>query len=158
MKRISRAGTARIIASFAIALATVDTAAADSAVADVEAAFRQAELHGRQANEQFKRCRRFVEGWLNHADPLTGLIPRNPPNRHLRRESSATSWCSQVPDSLEIETHHERHPAHRVGRIVRSIKPSAPRHTSIPIAMKNAERYGRKIRPACAVRNRLLHW
>ncbi|MDP6635884.1 MAG: glycoside hydrolase family 88 protein [Phycisphaerae bacterium] len=42
-----------------------------------EAAFNQAELHGRQANEAFFRCGRFVEGWLKHADPKTGLIPRN---------------------------------------------------------------------------------
>jgi rhamnogalacturonyl hydrolase YesR len=42
-----------------------------------EAAFNRAELHGRQANEAFFRCRRFVEGWLKHADPKTGLIPRN---------------------------------------------------------------------------------
>jgi len=43
----------------------------------IEAAFRKAELHGRQANEQFFRCRKFVEGWLNLADKKTGLIPRN---------------------------------------------------------------------------------
>jgi len=42
-----------------------------------EFAFNQAELHGRQANEAFFRCRRFVDGWLKHADPKTGLIPRN---------------------------------------------------------------------------------
>ena len=42
-----------------------------------EAAFNQAETHGRQANEAFFRCRRFVDGWLKHADPKTGLIPRN---------------------------------------------------------------------------------
>ncbi len=42
-----------------------------------EAAFRLAEKHGRQANEQFYRCRRFVDGWLKQADPATGLIPRN---------------------------------------------------------------------------------
>ncbi|NQT85410.1 hypothetical protein HQ560_01515, partial [bacterium] len=42
-----------------------------------EMAFAQAELHGRQANEAFFRCRRFVDGWLKHADPKTGLIPRN---------------------------------------------------------------------------------
>jgi rhamnogalacturonyl hydrolase YesR len=42
-----------------------------------EAAFNQSELHGRQANEAFFRCRRFVDGWLKHADPKTGLIPRN---------------------------------------------------------------------------------
>ena len=43
----------------------------------IETAFRKAELHGRQANEQFFRCRKFVEGWLNLADKKTGLIPKN---------------------------------------------------------------------------------
>ena len=42
-----------------------------------EAAFTDAELHARQANEAFFRCRRFVDGWLKHADEKTGLIPRN---------------------------------------------------------------------------------
>jgi len=49
-------------------------AAADSTA---EAAFRLAEKHGRQANEAFFRSRRFIDGWLAHADPATGLIPRN---------------------------------------------------------------------------------
>jgi len=42
-----------------------------------EAAFRQAERNARLANEAFFRCRRYVDGWLAHADPTTGLIPRN---------------------------------------------------------------------------------
>jgi len=42
-----------------------------------EAAFCLAEKHGRLANEMLFRCRRFVDGWLKHADPNTGLIPRN---------------------------------------------------------------------------------
>jgi len=45
--------------------------------AAVEAAFAQAEKHARQANEALFRSRRFVDGWLAHADPVTGLIPRN---------------------------------------------------------------------------------
>ncbi|MBN2476521.1 MAG: hypothetical protein JXB62_18040 [Pirellulales bacterium] len=45
--------------------------------ASEEAAFRLAEKHARQANEQFFRCRRFVDGWLHQADATTGLIPRN---------------------------------------------------------------------------------
>lgn len=40
-------------------------------------AFRQAERNARQANEAFYRSRRFIDGWLAHADPETGLIPRN---------------------------------------------------------------------------------
>ncbi len=39
--------------------------------------FRQAERNARLAAEAFYRCRRFVDGWLAHADPATGLIPRN---------------------------------------------------------------------------------
>ncbi len=40
-------------------------------------AFKQAAENGRLANEGFIRCRNFVKGWLKHADPATGLIPRN---------------------------------------------------------------------------------
>ena len=39
--------------------------------------FQQAEKNGRIASEAFYRCHRYVEGWLAHADPATGLIPRN---------------------------------------------------------------------------------
>ncbi len=39
--------------------------------------FQQADENAKRANEAFRRCHRFVEGWLNHADPKTGLIPRN---------------------------------------------------------------------------------
>ena len=39
--------------------------------------FDRAMENGRLANEGFWRCRLFVDGWLAHADPKTGLIPRN---------------------------------------------------------------------------------
>jgi hypothetical protein len=39
--------------------------------------FTRAMENGRLVNEGFVRCHRFVEGWLRHADPKTGLIPRN---------------------------------------------------------------------------------
>lgn len=42
-----------------------------------ETLFERARLNARLANEAFARCRRYVEGWLAHADPQTGLIPRN---------------------------------------------------------------------------------
>jgi hypothetical protein len=42
-----------------------------------EDTFRQAIENGRLANEGFIHCRDFVNGWLRHADPKTGLIPRN---------------------------------------------------------------------------------
>lgn len=40
-------------------------------------AFERALKNGLLANEGFKRCRNYVTGWLKHADPVTGLIPRN---------------------------------------------------------------------------------
>lgn len=39
--------------------------------------FAQALENGKLAGEGFRRCRDFVAGWLAHADPNTGLIPRN---------------------------------------------------------------------------------
>ncbi len=39
--------------------------------------FVAAERNARLANEAFFRCRRYIDGWLAHADPATGLIPRN---------------------------------------------------------------------------------
>lgn len=41
------------------------------------ALYRQAEKNARLANEAFFRCRRYVDGWLAHCDPVTGLFPRN---------------------------------------------------------------------------------
>lgn len=40
-------------------------------------ALQQAQTNGALVNEGFERCRLFVQGWLKHADPSTGLIPRN---------------------------------------------------------------------------------
>ncbi|RME95252.1 MAG: hypothetical protein D6766_03755 [Verrucomicrobia bacterium] len=45
--------------------------------AGLEAVFQQAETNARLAAEALYRCRRYVDGWLAHADPRTGLIPRN---------------------------------------------------------------------------------
>ncbi len=39
--------------------------------------FVMAEQNGKLANEGFNRCLKFVYGWLELADPSTGLIPRN---------------------------------------------------------------------------------
>lgn len=56
-----------------------ETPAPAAAPLDADAAkpFRRAEKNGRFANEALFRCRRYVDGWLAHADPATGLIPRN---------------------------------------------------------------------------------
>jgi hypothetical protein len=35
------------------------------------------ERNAAQANQALRQCRDFVSGWLAHADPQTGLIPRN---------------------------------------------------------------------------------
>ncbi len=39
--------------------------------------FIRAARNGSPANEALERCNRYVHGWLRHADPQTGLIPRN---------------------------------------------------------------------------------
>lgn len=65
----------------------------------LDAAFRLAEKHARQANEAFFRSRRFIDGWLAHADPATGLIPRNlEASRDFwnGRDSAADNWPFMV--------------------------------------------------------------
>jgi len=49
----------------------------DELQADETDVWQRATIHGAQANEALRRCRRYVDGWLAHADPRTGLIPRN---------------------------------------------------------------------------------
>jgi hypothetical protein len=39
--------------------------------------WRRAERNGEQARRAFLRCRDYVRGWMAHADPKSGLIPRN---------------------------------------------------------------------------------
>lgn len=42
-----------------------------------EAPWDAAARHGAQARKALLASRRYVEGWLAHADPVTGLLPRN---------------------------------------------------------------------------------
>jgi hypothetical protein len=44
---------------------------------DEGALFTAAKSNADAAAEAFERCHRFVNGWLAHADPRSGLIPRN---------------------------------------------------------------------------------
>lgn len=39
--------------------------------------FKKAEANGQIVNEGYNRCLNFVNGWLEKADPVTGLIPEN---------------------------------------------------------------------------------
>ncbi len=60
--------------------------------------FRQAEKNGRLANEAFFRCRRYIDGWLAHCDPATGLFPRNlrESNYWNGRDSAADNYPFMV--------------------------------------------------------------
>ncbi len=60
------------------ALWDTESAAPSGKVSDVkiEKQFRAAEKNGRATAEGLYRCRKYVEGWIVHADPETGLIPR----------------------------------------------------------------------------------
>lgn len=44
---------------------------------DEKTNWQQADENGELARKTFLHCRDFVRGWLAHADPQTGLIPRN---------------------------------------------------------------------------------
>ena len=60
---------------------------------------QRAAIHGRQANEALRRCRKYVDGWLAHADPQTGLIPRNlneEPDFWNGRDSAADNYAFMV--------------------------------------------------------------
>lgn len=49
----------------------------------------QAAANGRVANEGLRRCRDYVQGWLELADPETGLIPRNRRDRYWNAKDAA---------------------------------------------------------------------
>jgi len=48
-----------------------------AAAAGAQEPLDRASRNAQQASEAFGRCRRYLDGWLAHADPATGLIPRN---------------------------------------------------------------------------------
>ena len=58
------------------ALSTFFSCSSDSYDSN-DTGFQLAHENGILAREGFERCRRFVYGWLEHADPETGLIPKN---------------------------------------------------------------------------------
>jgi len=69
---------ARPLISTAMAIIAVWSAAASAPARgatpeQVEVARR----HGEETRELFQRAHRFVEGWLKHRDPVSGLIPQN---------------------------------------------------------------------------------
>lgn len=64
-----------------------------------ESMYRQAEGNARLAAEALYRCRRFVDGWLAHADARSGLIPRNlRESRHFwnAKDSAADNYPFMV--------------------------------------------------------------
>ena len=58
-----------------IVLAVLTTVCAVTAHA--QEVWDQAAENGEAARKAFLACSRFADGWLQHADPQTGLIPRN---------------------------------------------------------------------------------
>jgi hypothetical protein len=66
--------------------------------APLEREFRRAEQNARQAAEAFFRSRKYSDGWLAHADPKTGLIPRNLRESHYwnGRDSAADNYPFMV--------------------------------------------------------------
>ncbi len=60
-----------------MSLAALFCFAALPAAADSDAIWQETDHNGELARQTFIHCRDFVRGWLGHADPQTGLIPRN---------------------------------------------------------------------------------
>ncbi len=54
-----------------------------------EKVFAGAAGNGATANEGFVRCTKYVDGWLNLADPVTGLIPRNTKDLYWNAKDAA---------------------------------------------------------------------
>ncbi len=63
----------------------------------VEVAFVEAERNSRLAAEAFFRSRKYIDGWLAHADPESGLIPRNLKDRYWNgRDAAADNYSFMV--------------------------------------------------------------
>lgn len=59
--------------------------------------FARAERNSRLAAEAFFRSRKYIDGWLAHADPQSGLIPRNMKDRYWNgRDAAADNYSFMV--------------------------------------------------------------
>jgi hypothetical protein len=88
----------RFYFAFVIAAAfTANVEASDGSKARRETV-QQAVANGEAAAEAFTRSRRYVDGWLAHADPKTGLIPRNLDDSNFwnGRDSAADNYPYMV--------------------------------------------------------------
>jgi len=73
-----------------------------------DSAFGKAVENGRLANEGFRRCQKYVTGWLGHADPKTGLVPKKitAPNDQLcwnAQDSAADNYPFMVLTAAMID-------------------------------------------------------
>jgi len=78
-QKVERGGAGYVLSKLTVAALVVSVGLWCHSVrcfAAEEKVFGQAGENGRLANEGFVRCRNYVNGWLQHADPNTGLIPR----------------------------------------------------------------------------------
>jgi hypothetical protein len=93
--RLAIAGT-QVILSCAF-LACARPVGASPAVPPDDPRFRQAEKNSRLAAEAFFRSRKYIDGWLAHADPKSGLIPRNMKDRYWNgRDAAADNYSFMV--------------------------------------------------------------
>lgn len=69
-----------------------------AALAGAEEPWDTAARHGEEARRAFVNCWRFPQGWLQHADPATGLIPRNLKESHFwnAKDSAADNYPFMV--------------------------------------------------------------
>ncbi|MEM9282961.1 MAG: hypothetical protein AAGA96_14130 [Verrucomicrobiota bacterium] len=86
----------KLIRSFLIVLLLVNSQVSLVRSED-SSPFDEALKNGEIANEGLRRCQAFVEGWKQHADPETGLIPRNLETRFWNaRDAAADNYPFMV--------------------------------------------------------------
>jgi len=77
-----------IVRSFIVFLAFLFFISCTSDIPD-ENLFVEAAGNGATANEGFVRCGKYVQGWLNLADPVSGLVPQNIKNLYWNAKDAA---------------------------------------------------------------------
>ena len=69
--------SSRRFASYSATVAIGCTLALGAAIGAERSVWEHADHNGEFARRCLMHCRDYVRGWLAHADPATGLIPRN---------------------------------------------------------------------------------
>ena len=131
-----------------------------------DAPWAQAASNGKQARRALLACWRYVQGWLQHADPQSGLIPRNLSKDLFwnAKDAAADNYPFMVLSSYYTDHHLYSHRMHamlkteqrlcnRLGSLpddyIFATHAQRPRKPSIKELIFGAMVYGRQECPIC---------